>query len=168
MHGFVFSRGHARGLVLMMLAGVALVALLLRPLASGQSDGGSAAAGQAAPPGQAQSKEQVQGKEKEEENGGDIVFHVLDKKQKYSVLYSHEKHLSAGLKCEECHGKTEKDAKVFQKSIGANKFRMKDITEGRFCGTCHTEKPAADVTHPSFAPKKNCAKCHSVRVREEK
>jgi hypothetical protein len=45
---------------------------------------------------------------------------------------------------------------------------MKDVNEGKFCGTCHNAKPAADVKHGSFAPKGNCNKCHHVRVRDEK
>jgi c(7)-type cytochrome triheme protein len=152
MHRFVMTRGRARSLFVVLVAVFALAVLVVRPTASAQ-DGGKGG-----PPGKDQGKDP---KEKEE-HGGDIVFQVQDKKQKYSVLYSHEKHLSTGLKCDDCH------EKVFQKKMGANKFRMKDITDGKFCGTCHTEKPAADVKHASFAPKKNCQKCHNVRVREEK
>ena len=102
-----------------------------------------------------------------EEHGGNIVFQVVSKTQKYSVLYSHEKHLGAGCKCDDCHNEDAKK-RIFEKKMGANKFRMKDVNEGKFCGTCHQAKPPADVTHGTFAPKGNCTKCHNVRVREEK
>jgi c(7)-type cytochrome triheme protein len=144
MHRFASHR--RRALLLVLLPVLALGATLIRP---------------AAP---AQEKEP----DKKEEHGGDIVFHVLDKKRKYSVLYSHEKHLSAGCKCEECHGKAEKDPHIFEKKIGSNHFRMKDVNQGQFCGKCHNASPGADVTHKAFPPKSNCSKCHNVQVREEK
>ena len=102
-----------------------------------------------------------------EDHGGDIVFQVVSKTQKYSVVYSHERHLAAGCKCDDCHSDDAKK-RIFEKKLGANQFRMKDVNEGRFCGACHTAKPAPEVTHGAFAPKGNCAKCHSVRVREDK
>lgn len=140
MHRFAIPR--RRALLLVLLPVLALGATLIRPAAPAQE---------------------------KEEHGGDIVFHVLDKKQKYSVLYSHEKHLSAGCKCEECHGKGEKDPKIFEKKIGANHFRMKDVNAGQFCGKCHNPSPGADVTHKAFPTKSpNCSKCHNVQVREEK
>jgi c(7)-type cytochrome triheme protein len=142
MPSFAKNRRRSLGLLVVLLPALAVGATLVRPVDPAQ--------------------------EKKEEDGGNIVFHVLDKKQKYSVLYTHEKHLSAGCKCEECHGASEKDPKIFQKQIGANHFRMKDVTAGKFCGTCHTASPAADVKHPAFAPKSNCSKCHNVQVREEK
>lgn len=142
MHRFAIHR-RARALLVVLLPALALGAALIRPAAPAQ--------------------------EKKEEDGGNIVFHVLDKKQKYSVLYTHEKHLGAGCKCEECHGANEKDpAKIFQKQIGSNRFRMKDVTAGQFCGKCHTASPGADIKHAAFPPKSNCSKCHSVQVREEK
>lgn len=147
MHPFDHPRRRRLGLLLVLLPALALGATLVRPV------------------GPVQEKEPS----KKEEDGGNIVFHVLDKKQKYSVLYTHEKHLAAGCKCEECHGANEKDpAKIFQKQIGANKFRMKDINQGQFCGKCHTASPGAEVKHAAFPPKSNCSKCHNVQVREEK
>lgn len=96
----------------------------------------------------------------EEEHGGDILFKVTSKTQKFSVLYSHEEHLEVGIECAECH-----DA-VFKKELNANKFKMADINKGQFCGACHTDTPAATVKHKAFAPKKNCAKCHQVKVHD--
>jgi c(7)-type cytochrome triheme protein len=97
----------------------------------------------------------------DEKDGGEIVFQVVGSRmQKKSVLYSHEKHLATGLKCDDCH------EKIFKKKLNANKFKMADVNRGEFCGTCHNEKPAADVKHPAFAPKGNCAKCHTLSVRD--
>jgi len=95
-----------------------------------------------------------------EEHGGDLIFHVISRTQKYSVLYSHELHVNAGIQCDECH------ETVFKKKINGQKFKMADINRGQYCGVCHTETPAPEVKHPAFAPKKNCAKCHTMRVRE--
>jgi len=159
MHRILVTRGRVRALFLASLAAVAVASLLLKPVASAQpiapadpqEEGATTQEGAAG----------AQGKDKEED-GGNIVFHVVDRKQKYSVLYKHEAHLGAGIKCDECH------TKIFEKKLGANKFRMKDVTQGKFCGACHTDKPAADIQHAAFPPKKNCQKCHDVRVRDEK
>ena len=160
MHRIGTSRRRARCLLaLAMLALVTAAVVLLRPDATAQ-------------PGRGPAAEVPQGKDPpgpggKEEHGGDIVFQVVSKTQKYSVLYSHERHLAAGCKCDDCHSEDAKK-RIFEKKLGANKFRMKDVNEGRFCGACHTAKPAAEITHGAFAPKGSCAKCHSVRVREEK
>ncbi len=98
--------------------------------------------------------------EEPEEDGGDILFRVTSKTQKFSVLYRHETHLKAGMECDDCH------ETVFKKKLDANKFKMADINKGLFCGTCHTDAPAEGVKHKAFAPKKNCAKCHSVKVHD--
>jgi c(7)-type cytochrome triheme protein len=162
MHRIGNSRGLARGVIAAsMLALVAAAFVALRPDATAQAGG-------APPKGAPQGKEpQGGGPGGKEEHGGDIVFQVVSKTQKFSVLYSHEKHLGAGCKCDDCHNEDAKK-RIFEKKMGANKFRMKDVNEGKFCGTCHQVKPPADVTHGAFAPKGNCTKCHNVRVREEK
>ena len=126
-------------------AAAALAALLLRPVAASP-------AAQGTPPKPAAAAD--------EDHGGDLVFHVVSKTQKYSVLYSHQSHIDAGIECAECH------ESVFQKKLNSNQFKMADINRGKFCGVCHTETPAADVKHPAFAPKKNCQKCHTLRIRE--
>ncbi len=97
-------------------------------------------------------------KEDEEEHGGNIVFYVQSRLQKHSVIFSHEKHLAADLKCDNCH------ETIFKKEFGANRFKMKDVNKGSFCGVCHQASPPAGV-HGSFEPKDNCEKCHTVRVR---
>ena len=145
------TRTRTRVAFVLALVGVAFALTCLRPLAATTQDDPPPAA----KPGET------------EDHGGDLVFHVVSKTQKYSVLYSHERHLAAGCKCDDCHSEDAKK-RIFEKKLGANKFRMKDVNEGRFCGACHTAKPAAEIAHGSFAPKGNCTKCHSVRVREEK
>lgn len=98
--------------------------------------------------------------DEDEEHGGDIVFHVVSRIQKHSVVYSHDAHLAAGIECEECHDKP------FEKVLGKNRFKMADINRGQYCGVCHNETPDASVKHPAFAPKNNCKKCHHFRVRD--
>lgn len=141
-HGRGRSGGPAFALLVLALgAGIAC----LRPLAV--SAGAQEAPAPAAPA-------------EDEEHGGELVFHVVSKTQKYSVLYSHQLHVDAGIDCAECH------EGVFQKKFNGNRFKMADINRGQYCGVCHTENPGADVKHPAFAPKKNCAKCHTLRIRE--
>ncbi|MFQ5449923.1 MAG: c(7)-type cytochrome triheme domain-containing protein [Nitrospinaceae bacterium] len=86
----------------------------------------------------------------EEITGGDIWF--KDTKKFKHVLFSHEKHLKAGNKCENCH------EKIFHKKKGSNDkenaITMKVIKKGKFCGTCHNGETAFNVTGPY------CKKCH--------
>jgi len=146
-----FPLVRARSVVLAGIVVGASALLCLRP--------SSVAAGQATPPAPG-AKPAEQAGEKEED-GGDIVFQVVGSRmQKYSVLYRHDVHLAAGIKCEECHEKT------FKKKLNGNQFKMADINRGQFCGTCHNAAPAADVLHKSFAPKNNCTKCHTLKLRE--
>ncbi len=140
------SLGRARAALVVAVA-LGLIGLaLLRPLSA--TPGQTPPAAPTAPPAQ------------EEENGGEIVFKVTHKIQKLSVVYSHEKHLAKGIQCEECHEKT------FEKKLNANKFKMADINRGKYCGICHTDTPAADIKHAAFAPKKNCERCHTVKVHD--
>lgn len=142
---------HARTPGLLRAGALLLVAVLaaafatLRPAAAAPPGLGAAQAVPAA---------------EEEEHGGDILFRVTSRTQKYSVLYSHESHVAAGIACDECH------EKVFKKKLDANKFKMADVNKGLFCGACHNDAPAADVKHPAFAPKKNCKRCHDVLVHD--
>jgi c(7)-type cytochrome triheme protein len=99
----------------------------------------------------------AEGGEEKEEHGGDILFLVESRIQKLSVLYRHQTHLDAGLDCEACH------ESIFRKELGANFFKMKDVNQGRACGTCHQNEPPADVLG-AFAPKDNCDRCHRIRV----
>ena len=97
--------------------------------------------------------------QEDEEHGGDIVFHVESKLQKFSVLYSHEAHLDAGLDCDDCH------EKLFKKEFEGNHFKMSDINRGKACGVCHQADPPEGV-QGAFPPKKNCERCHTLRIRK--
>ncbi len=150
-------RGRIRNGALLALVAGGLALLCLRPVAA------SPPPLQEKPPAGGKEGEPKPGEKEDkekEEHGGDLVFHVVSKTQKYSVLYSHERHLAEGIECEECH------EKVFQKKLNGNKFKMADINRGQFCGVCHNAAPAAEVKHPAFAPKNHCSKCHTLRVRE--
>jgi c(7)-type cytochrome triheme protein len=63
------------------------------------------------------------------------------------VVFSGEVHAKAGLKCGACH------PGLFKMKKGADAVTMKDINDGKFCGTCHKEGGKA-------FPAKECAKCH--------
>lgn len=118
--------------------------------ASGNTPGSSMAPAPLAAPAQA---------EEEEEHGGDVVFHVVgSKSQKFSVLYSHQAHLDAGLDCKDCHDK------IFKKEFEGNHFKMADINKGKACGICHNSSPE-DGIKAAFPPRKNCDRCHTLRVR---
>lgn len=133
--------GRGRVALLAVLAAICGIAALLRPAAASQEKPPAAGA-------------------EPEEHGGDIVFKVTSKTQKYSVLYSHEEHLEAGIECDECH------ETLFKKELNGSKFKMADINRGQYCGACHTDTPAATVKHKAFAPKKNCTKCHDLRIHD--
>jgi c(7)-type cytochrome triheme protein len=92
----------------------------------------------------------------DETEASTIVYVVKDKKQRYSVLFRHDTHATAGVACADCHDK------LFKKELGG-KFAMKDINEGKACGTCHTKQPASGVKG-AFAPLKNCKKCHTALI----
>ena len=63
------------------------------------------------------------------------------------VVFSGDVHKAAGLSCGACH------PAIFKMKKGADAITMKDINEGKFCGTCHKEGGKA-------FPAKECAKCH--------
>ena len=62
------------------------------------------------------------------------------------VVFEGKIHASAGTKCNACH------PKLFKMKKGSNPITMKDINDGKSCGTCHDGQTA-------FAAKE-CAKCH--------
>ncbi len=97
-----------------------------------------------------------------EEHGGNIVFEAIDPKKtvKGHVLMSHEVHLAAGAECNDCHNGT-----VFskEKKVGVNKFTMKDVNRGKFCGACHDGVTKAKNGTRIFRPTKNCSRCHNVK-----
>lgn len=76
--------------------------------------------------------------------GGDITFAPAGAE---TVMYSHENHMKAGLKCSECH------YQVFNTKEGRHKMTMAQMEQGLFCGKCHNGTRA-------FSLKGNCAKCH--------
>jgi len=92
----------------------------------------------------------------EETESSTIVYVVKDKKQRYSVLFRHDTHATAGVACGDCHDK------LYKKELGS-KFSMADINKGKSCGTCHQKEPAAGVK-AAFAPLKNCKKCHTALI----
>jgi len=67
------------------------------------------------------------------------------------VTFDGKAHASKGLKCADCHVKP----KLFEMKAGKVKFTMKEITEGKFCGTCHDGTKAFSVKAPA-----DCVKCH--------
>ena len=101
----------------------------------------------------------------EEKHGGDIVFEVKkNKAKKIHSLFSHQRHLDKGHKCNDCHNN-----KVFkrERKLGVNSFKMKDIMKGKACGACHDGKTVVNnVT--VFAPKRNCDRCHSIKFRKKR
>jgi c(7)-type cytochrome triheme protein len=78
--------------------------------------------------------------------GGDLTFAP---KNASPVVFSHEKHVSKGLKCAGCH------YQIFQMAKGSFKMDMTKITKGDFCGKCHNGQKAFDVED-----RKNCVRCH--------
>lgn len=63
------------------------------------------------------------------------------------VRFPHSSH-TLWLDCSNCH------PAIFVKKKGANKFKMTDIFQGRYCGVCHGKV--------AFPPTLNCKRCHSV------
>lgn len=84
-----------------------------------------------------------------DDGGGDIVF--KDTRRFAPVLFSHQKHLSAGNQCADCHDQ------IFQKKKGStdvnNALTMKVMKKGKYCGSCHNGRKA-------FSVRKSCKKCH--------
>ena len=63
-----------------------------------------------------------------------------------NALFSHDVHV-AMYSCKNCH------TAVFPYKAGAKHYSMKDMENGKSCGTCHNGKEA-------FASTGDCAKCH--------
>jgi c(7)-type cytochrome triheme protein len=64
------------------------------------------------------------------------------------VVFSHERHLKAGIKCDPCHDK------IFGFKRTSRKMTMDMINNGKACGICHNGKRA-------FASDE-CGKCHQM------
>ncbi len=65
------------------------------------------------------------------------------------VVFDGKTHADKGLKCADCH------PAVFKMKKGADTITMKDINEGKFCGTCHNGTKAFSAKDAA-----NCGKCH--------
>ncbi len=65
------------------------------------------------------------------------------------VVFDGKTHAEKGLKCADCH------PAVFKMKKGADTITMKDINEGKFCGTCHNGTKAFSAKDAA-----NCGKCH--------
>ncbi len=65
------------------------------------------------------------------------------------VVFSGKVHADHGLKCSNCH------PAIFKMKKGADAITMKDINDGKFCGTCHNGTKAFATNNAA-----NCAKCH--------
>lgn len=79
----------------------------------------------------------------------DITFLINDRLMA-NVVFPHKTH-NYWLSCKVCH------PGIFIDKKGANKFAMKDIWNGQYCGRCHGKV--------SFQPKgfENCRRCHSAK-----
>jgi len=64
------------------------------------------------------------------------------------VVFDGTKHAEKDLKCNSCH------TKIFPMKKGG-KYTMKEMEDGKNCGTCHDGKTAFGVKD-----KEGCAKCH--------
>jgi len=62
------------------------------------------------------------------------------------VVFDGKKHADKGAKCNDCH------PSIFQMKKGTAKMTMKEMNEGKYCGTCHNGTKAFATTE--------CAKCH--------
>ncbi|KJU83968.1 conserved hypothetical protein, secreted [Candidatus Magnetobacterium bavaricum] len=77
------------------------------------------------------------------------------------VTFDGKKHTDAGKKCTDCH----KPDLFPQMKKGAVKVTMKDMNEGKLCGSCHNGKATFSVggkEQPIFnaSAKENCTRCH--------
>ncbi len=68
------------------------------------------------------------------------------------VVFDGTVHADKGLKCNNCH------TKIFPMKKGG-KYTMKEMEEGKACGTCHDGKKEANHAF-SVADKADCGKCH--------
>ncbi len=73
----------------------------------------------------------------------------FDGKGAGKVTFEGKVHADKGLKCADCH------PAIFKMKKGADAITMKDINEGKFCGTCHNGTKAFSTKDAA-----NCAKCH--------
>jgi len=67
------------------------------------------------------------------------------------VVFDGKKHADAGLKCNDCH------TAIFPMKKGTVKITMKEINEGKYCGTCHNGEKAFKAMA--------CKKCHAKKKK---
>lgn len=72
------------------------------------------------------------------------------------VVFDGKKHADAGAKCDACH------PAIFQMKKGAVQITMKDMREGKNCGTCHANKDNAAFAK---APVSKCNSCHKKKKK---
>jgi c(7)-type cytochrome triheme protein len=65
------------------------------------------------------------------------------------VTFDGPAHKAKGLNCKDCH------PGIFKMQKGGDAITMKDINEGKFCGTCHNGTKAFSAKDAA-----NCSKCH--------
>ena len=75
--------------------------------------------------------------------GGDVVITY----PKGQVTFSHDSHVGMGLECTKCH------AGLFTSKAQHKTVTMKQMQQGKSCGSCHNGKTA-------FTVKANCKNCH--------
>ncbi len=73
----------------------------------------------------------------------------FDGKGAGKIMFDGKTHADKGLKCNDCH------PAIFKMKKGADAITMKDINDGKFCGTCHNGTKAFSTKDAA-----NCAKCH--------
>jgi c(7)-type cytochrome triheme protein len=78
---------------------------------------------------------------------GKIV--VLEPKGAGKVVFDGKMHADKGFKCADCH------PGVFKMKKDGDAITMKDIREGKFCGTCHNGTKAFNAKDAV-----SCTKCH--------
>ena len=74
----------------------------------------------------------------------------FDGKSAGKAVFDGKTHADKGLKCADCQ------PGIFKMKKGADAITMKDINEGKFCGTCHNGTKAFSAKDAA-----NCGKCHS-------
>ncbi len=88
--------------------------------------------------------------------GGVLNKDLVFKNKNGDVVFSHIFHYKVKkLHCYDCH------PKVFKKKFGYDKFTMKEIWNGKYCGVCHNGKRAFDARNPQ-----NCSQCHKQKGAE--
>ncbi len=79
---------------------------------------------------------------------GDVVLnHNSDKAGVRPVIFPHWFH-RIRFRCKVCHHEL-----GFEMRAGANDVKMRDLTQGKFCGMCHNNEVAWGL--------ENCGLCHS-------